>query len=195
MVLLIVFIVIFLFFSASPEDYKAEIQSANKTSFIVSLAEGAPYTLFWSLFHSDFHFFFINHFSSDFLFGWQMGHRVFSFDFLFCLSLTFHLSFILNFFLNFIVGLAEGPRPIYFFASNNLSTSRRAKAKSLQSGNQYVSKFEHDWPKYKQLYTCIIFIIERTWLKKVQLRPDHIIKILGTSSLPRYSWLFSKCFQ
>ena len=138
---------------------------------------------------------FINHFSSDFLFGWQMGHRVFSFDFLFCLSLTFHLSFILNFFLNFIVGFAEGPRPIYFFASNNLSTSRRAKAKSLQSGNQYVSKFEQDWPKYKQLYTCIIFIIERTWLKKVQLRPDHIIKILGTSSLPRYSWLFSKCFQ
>ena len=108
-------IVISLFSSASPEDYKAEIQSANKTSFIVRLAEGAPYILFWSLFHSDFHFFFksffINRFSSDFLFGWQMGHHVFSFDFLFCLSLTFHLSFILNFFLNFIVGLAEGPRP------------------------------------------------------------------------------------
>ena len=50
-------IVISLFSSASPEDYKAEIQSANKTSFIVRLAEGAPYILFLSLFHSDFHFF------------------------------------------------------------------------------------------------------------------------------------------
>ena len=133
MVPLIVFIVIFLFFSASPEDYKAEIQSANKTSFIVRLAEGAPYILFWSLFHSDFHFF-LKYFYQLFffwLFFW-VGRCIFIWFFI--LSLIFHLSFILNFFLNFIVGLSEGPYnmgAIYFFASNNLSASRRAKAKSF----------------------------------------------------------------
>ena len=96
-------IVISLFSSASPEDYKAEIQSANKTSFIVRLAEGAPYILSWSLFHSDFHFFFKSFLSIVFLltfclvgrWGTMYFHSIFYFVFLWrFISLSFLTSFL-----------------------------------------------------------------------------------------------------
>ena len=148
-------IVISLFSSASPEDYKAEIQSANKTSFIVRLAEGAPYILFWSLFHSDFHFF-LKYFYQLFFFWLFFGLAdVFSFDFLFCLWYFISLSFSTSFLTSLLV-CQRGPiiwapyislhRIIYRLAGGqkpNLSKAETNMFPSLNKIDPNINSFYH----------------------------------------------------